>query len=122
MLGEPLFRGRSRAHFLRAGGVTIGSALIFSLFGCATTAGSASYETARTEYDHSGAAAARSVPSDTTLGLKASVLDRRAYVRAVLERNPSIESARQGWRAALSRVSQSGTFEDPMIDLGIAPL
>lgn len=122
MLGVPLFRGRCRAYFSRAGGVTIGSALIFSLFGCATTAGSASYETGRTEYDHSGSASARSAPSDTTLGLKASVLDRRAYVRAVLERNPSIESARQGWRAALSRVSQSGTFEDPMVDLGIAPL
>lgn len=122
MLGEPLFRGRSCAHFWRASGVATGSALIFSLFGCATTAGSTSYETAKAEYDHSGAPTPRSVPSDTTLGLKASVLDRRAYVRAVLERNPSIESARQGWRAALSRVSQSGTFEDPMVDLGMAPL
>jgi outer membrane protein TolC len=43
-------------------------------------------------------------------------------VLAVLERNPTIESARQGWRAALSRVKQSGTFEDPMVDLGVAPL
>lgn len=56
------------------------------------------------------------------MGLKATSLQRRAYVRAVLERNPTIESARQGWRAALSRVQQSGTFEDPMIDLGVAPL
>ncbi len=72
--------------------------------------------------DRSGSVPARPAASDTALGLQASVLDRRAYVRAVLERNPSIESARQGWRAALSRVSQSGTFEDPMIDLGIAPL
>ena len=121
MLGKPLFRGRPCARLLRAGGLATGSALILSLFGCATTAGGASHQTARTDYDHSGAAP-RSVPSDTTLGLKASALDRRAYVRAVLERNPSIESARQGWRAALSRVSQAGAFEDPMIDLGIAPL
>jgi outer membrane protein TolC len=43
-------------------------------------------------------------------------------VRAVLRSNPTIESARQGWRAALARVRQAGTFEDPMLDLGIAPL
>lgn len=123
MFGEPLFRGLSRAHFVRAGGATIGSALLFSLFGCATTAGSASHPSARAEYDHPGSVAtASSVASDGKLGLTAPVLDRRAYVRAVLERNPSIESARQGWRAALSRVSQSGAFEDPMVDLGIAPL
>lgn len=51
-----------------------------------------------------------------------SVLDRSAYVRAVLNINPSIESARQGWRAALARVRQAGTFEDPMIDVSVAPV
>ncbi|MET0793800.1 MAG: TolC family protein [Polyangiaceae bacterium] len=40
----------------------------------------------------------------------------------MLERNPTVESARQGWRAALARVKQSGAFDDPMIDLGVAPL
>jgi outer membrane protein, heavy metal efflux system len=50
------------------------------------------------------------------------VLDRAEYIRAVLRSNPTIESARQGWRAALSRVKQSGTFDDPMVDLGVAPL
>jgi cobalt-zinc-cadmium efflux system outer membrane protein len=122
MFGEPLFCGRCRGESLRAGRVATSSALIFSLFGCATSAGSRSYETAKAEYGHSEAATPRSTLSDAALGLEASGLDRRAYVRAVLERNPSIESARQGWRAALSRVSQSGAFEDPMVDLGIAPL
>jgi cobalt-zinc-cadmium efflux system outer membrane protein len=98
------------------------SALGSCLVGCASTAGSASYDSARVEYDHSASVSARSPQNDGALGLTASVLDRRAYVRAVLERNPSIESARQGWRAALSRVRQAGTFDDPMIDLGIAPL
>ena len=122
MLGEPRFRGQLRAHLSRSSGLVTGSLLILCLFGCATTAGSTSYQTARADYDHFGAATPHSVPSDATLGLEAAALDRRAYVSAVLDRNPSIESARQGWRAALSRVSQSGAFEDPMIDLGIAPL
>jgi cobalt-zinc-cadmium efflux system outer membrane protein len=122
MLGIPLFCGRSRAHLLRASGATIASALVFSLSACATTAGSASYETSRAEYDHSISHAPRPGRDDVAVGLKGAVLDRRAYVRAVLDRNPTVESARQGWRAALSRVQQSGTFEDPMIDLGLAPL
>jgi outer membrane protein, heavy metal efflux system len=51
-----------------------------------------------------------------------SVLHRAAYVRAVLRSNPSVESARQSFRAALARAAQAGTFEDPMVELGIAPL
>jgi outer membrane protein, heavy metal efflux system len=54
--------------------------------------------------------------------LEDAVLERSAYVRAVLRANPSIEAARQGWRAALARERQAGAFEDPMIDLGMAPL
>jgi outer membrane protein, heavy metal efflux system len=98
------------------------SALGVCVVGCASTAGGASYDSARVEYDHSASIGARSPQSDGAIGLTASALDRRAYVRAVLAQNPSIESARQGWRAALSRVRQAGTFDDPMIDLGIAPL
>jgi cobalt-zinc-cadmium efflux system outer membrane protein len=52
----------------------------------------------------------------------APVLERASFVRAVLQRNPSIEAARLGWRAALARARQAGTLEDPMIDLGVAPL
>ena len=52
----------------------------------------------------------------------APVLERAAFVRAVLQRNPSIEAARLGWRAALARARQAGALEDPMIDLGVAPL
>jgi cobalt-zinc-cadmium efflux system outer membrane protein len=50
------------------------------------------------------------------------VLERAAYVRAVLGRNRTIESARQSWRAAIGRVRQSGAFEDPMVSLEVAPL
>jgi outer membrane protein TolC len=49
-------------------------------------------------------------------------LERADFVRAVLAQNPSIESARQSWRAALSRVRQAGSFEDPMVQLQLAPL
>ncbi len=50
------------------------------------------------------------------------VLDRAEFVRAVLAQNPTIDAARHGWRAALARVRQAGVFEDPMLDLGVAPL
>jgi len=43
-------------------------------------------------------------------------------VRAVLGRNRSLESARQGWRAAIARVRQSGAFDDPLVTLEVAPL
>src|SRR5450631_1231302 len=122
MLGVPLFRGQSRARFLRAAGAVIGSGFIFAVSGCATTAGSGSCETSSGDYARCASHTSRPPRDDAAIGLNAVALERRAYVRAVLERNPTIESARQGWRAALSRVQQSGTFEDPMIDLGVAPL
>ena len=52
----------------------------------------------------------------------ANALARDAYVRAVLAANPSVESARQAWRAARAREEQAGAFEDPMIQFGMAPL
>jgi len=54
--------------------------------------------------------------------VRAAVLDRDGFVRAVLEKNPSLEAARHGIRAALARVHQAGAFEDPMVDVGVAPL
>jgi len=54
--------------------------------------------------------------------LSGAVLERAAFVRAVLKNNPTIESARQGVAAARARVRQSGVFEDPMVDVGVAPL
>jgi outer membrane protein, heavy metal efflux system len=122
MLGVPLFGGRTCAHFLRAGGTIIGSSFIFTASGCITTVGSTAHRSGAVDYDPPASQATRKARGDALIGLEASTLDRRAYVRAVLERNPTLESARQGFRAALSRVPQSGAFEDPMIDLGVAPL
>jgi outer membrane protein TolC len=50
------------------------------------------------------------------------VLERAAFVRAVLARNPTLEAAREAVRAALARVQQAGAFADPMLELGVAPL
>src|SRR3954466_13906814 len=50
------------------------------------------------------------------------VLERAQFVREVLRRNPSLESAQSGFRAALARLRQAGTFEDPMVEVGVAPL
>jgi cobalt-zinc-cadmium efflux system outer membrane protein len=49
-------------------------------------------------------------------------LERTAFVREVLRKNPNIESARNSVRAAVAHVRTTGTFEDPMLELGLAPL
>ena len=43
-------------------------------------------------------------------------------VAAVIARNPSIESAREGWRAALARYPQATSFDDPTLAYSVAPL
>lgn len=87
---------------------------------CAGTAGGSHY--AALDADYHGATAAKVDASPQHPAPSGPVLERAAFVRAVLARNPSIESARQGWRAALSRVRQSGSFDDPMVELQLAPL
>ena len=87
--------------------------------GCATS-GVDSYASMHAEADRGVADHRIEVEDDATLG--GPVLERSVYVRAVLHRNRSIESARQAWRAAIARVRQSGSFDDPMVTLEIAPL
>jgi cobalt-zinc-cadmium efflux system outer membrane protein len=89
------------------------------LLGCATT-GAESYDSMRAAADRGVADDRQQAEDDASLS--GSVLDRAAYVRAVLRRSRSIESARQAWRAAIARVRQSGAFEDPMVTLEVAPL
>ena len=95
------------------------SAPALLLLGCATT-GTESYDAMHAEADRGVADDRRQAADDATLN--GPVLDRAAYVRAVLDRSRSIESARQAWRAAIARVRQSGAFEDPMVALEVAPL
>ncbi len=96
------------------------SAFAALLLGCATT-GQASYETMHGDVDRAGFADQR-VHVEDDHDLDGAVLDRATYVRVVLHRNTTIESARQGWRAAVARIRQSGAFEDPMVSLEVAPL
>jgi hypothetical protein len=49
-------------------------------------------------------------------------LERDVLVRAVLERNPTIEAARQGGRARLQREPQVTRLDDPNVAYSIAPL
>ncbi|MGH9463882.1 MAG: TolC family protein [Vicinamibacteria bacterium] len=49
-------------------------------------------------------------------------LRRDALVRAVLERNPSVEAARRVWEAAEQREPQVASLQDPMLSYGFAPL
>lgn len=59
---------------------------------------------------------------DSAHALDGPVLDRAAFVHAVLDHNPTVEAARQSVRAAKARVRQVGAFDDPMIEVGLAPL
>jgi len=89
------------------------------LSACAGTAGGSHYDALSADYQRSAPTPAdRSQPGPTPHG----ALERTAFVRSVLAQNPSIESARQAWRAALARVRQSGSFDDPMVQLQLAPL
>jgi outer membrane protein TolC len=74
-----------------------------------------------TDVDRAGTVDRRQDAEDEN-ALTGPVLERAAYVRAVLHRNRSAEAARQGWRAAVARVRQSGSLEDPMVTLEVAPL
>ena len=126
MFGIPFSRGRSSAPFLRAHGVTIPCCVVIFL-GCAGGTGSASSRPSQVASAPSpppapGPAPARDRADEAVLDSKQAVLDRRGYLQAVLARNPSLESARQGFRAAQARIKQSGSFEDPMLELGMAPL
>jgi len=73
------------------------------------------------DVDRAGTVDRRQAAEDDS-ALTGPVLERAAYVRAVLHRNRSVEAARQGWRAAVARVRQSGALEDPMVTLEVAPL
>jgi outer membrane protein TolC len=88
--------------------------------GCATT-GRESYESMQAEVGRADVRDQSQSAADDA-ALRGPTLDRPAFVRAVLHRNRSIEAARQGWRAAVARVRQSGALDDPMVSLELAPL
>ncbi len=98
----------------------VGIAMFVFLNGCAA-AGASSFDSMQADYERASDRP-RGPRAEDDHVLEGPVIDRAAYVRAVLRRNPTIASARQGWREAIARVRQAGSFDDPMIDLSIAPL
>lgn len=109
---------RSGAGSMRALSVWFSSILL--LTACAGTARSSHYPgSSSREIRSEPSPAPAPPPPDPAAGAR---LPREGFVRSVLARNPSIESARQGWRAALARVRQAGSFSDPMVELRLAPL
>ncbi len=51
-----------------------------------------------------------------------SRLDRETVIRAVVERNPTIEAARQAWEVAREREPQLSSLDDPVVSYSFAPL
>jgi outer membrane protein TolC len=97
----------------------LGVGLLLTLGGCAST------QTRR--YDGLASELRRAAPPPGSASERLEVdrisrLDRAAFVRAVLERNPNLESARQAWRAALAEHSQESALDDPMLEYSFAPL
>ena len=87
---------------------------------CATGRQSASYQAPA--FPLSRSTSTTSASADVRAVVAGQVLNRDAYVRAVLVANPGIEAARQAWRAAQARVRQAGAFDDPMLEVAMAPL
>ena len=68
-----------------------------------------------------GSVSAASLPQANTV-LPGAHLERDALVQAVLERNPTLRAARQAWQAALERVPQATSLDDPMLSYSFGPL
>lgn len=70
------------------------------------------------------ASGAESSPPTDGIALFAThqALDRAVLVRAVLERNPSVDAAREALRAALVEIPQVTALDDPMVGYELAPL
>lgn len=50
------------------------------------------------------------------------VLERKALITAVLDRNPGLEAARQAWRAAGHGMVERSSLGDPTVSYAVAPL
>ncbi len=92
-------------------------ALVAALCACASTGQQSHYDALHARLDR---VEARSHADDDPLG-NASVLERRALVQLVLERNPGLEAQRAAARAALARWPQETALADPMFGYSVRP-
>jgi cobalt-zinc-cadmium efflux system outer membrane protein len=98
----------------------IATAIGFWLSSCATS-GQSTYAAQSRAFRRSRSLAAVTQP-DTAGLFRAATLDRAGLIRAVLDRNPSLEAARMSWGAALARYRQVASYDEPTVSLGVAPL
>jgi outer membrane protein, heavy metal efflux system len=91
------------------------------VLGCASAQATRRHDALRSDLADAGRIADDAAPAPADAS-SANRLERAELIREVLKRNPSIESARQAWRAALSRYSQERALEDPMLEYAFAPL
>src|SRR5262245_196901 len=116
----PLFRRGAEAPRRPFAAILIADLL---LAGCAGPALDARHRELEQGFAaRSGAAAAGAPPAaDRDPLATEATLEREALVREVLLRNPSVEAARQAWRAALERYPQATSFDDPTVGYAVAP-
>ena len=105
----------------RLAGCLVVPLLSLTAAGCAAGARSVRYDALSRELALAAPPrrAAEPLSDDPFKGQEA--LDRAALVRAVLDRHPSVESARQAWRAALARYPQATALDDPTLRYTVAP-
>ena len=99
----------------------VNPAALAAIAGLSACGSSSRYRDALGDYEQ---AAPKAEPVDDGRELFAgqNTLTAGAVVDATLERNPSIEAARAGWRAALARYPQATSFDDPTLSYTLAPL
>ena len=96
-------------------------ALLLGLLASACATSSTRYRTLTEDWQRSEARSNPPADEGERLFANAPVLERRALVQYVLERNPTVRAARYAWRAALARFPQATALEDPMLGAGVAP-
>lgn len=97
--------------------------IAFASAGCATAGLHERYETLTQELQRADAEARGQGKGEPELAAgQGGSLDRGAFVRAVLARNPDVASARDAWRAAIEQYEAAGKPPDPRASYGFAPL
>jgi len=101
--------------------ILIGIAALFAATACTSASHPHRYRELDERWQRDHGEAASDVSLDDSVFAGAAVLERRALVEAVLERNPNVRAARYAWRAALDRHPQVVAWDDPMLGAGLAP-
>jgi outer membrane protein TolC len=99
----------------------VAALLLASLAATGCNGGGAHYQRLRDEIALREAAELAPTPENDEPFRGQPELEREPLVRAVLQRNPTLRSARAAWRAALARYPQETSLADPMLGVGLGP-